>query len=160
MKQSKTIAEKLLDKNKIEYIGYEYGSDKEEFMDGASVADAIGKPYNMVFKTLVCHGPKGNCVFVVPVDKELDLKKAAVASGQKYVEMINVKDILSTTGYIKGGCSPIAMKKLFPTFIDSSAQELEAMVFSAGKLGKQIEMSVQELVKITRATLAQIIKDD
>ncbi|MEG0020817.1 MAG: Cys-tRNA(Pro) deacylase [Oscillospiraceae bacterium] len=159
MKQSKTIAEKLLDKNKIEYIGHEYGSQKEEFMDGISVADALGKPYNMVFKTLVCQGPKGHCVFVVPVDKELDLKKAAVASGQKYVEMINVKDILPTTGYIKGGCSPIAMKKLFPTYIDSSAENLDRIVFSAGKLGKQIEMAAAELVKLTKATLMPITKD-
>lgn len=159
MKQTKTIAEKLLDKDKIPYTSYEYGTEKDGFMDGVTVADLVGKPYNLVFKTLVCQGPKGNFVFVLPVDKELDFKKAATASGQKYVEMVNVKDILPITGYIKGGCSPIAMKKLLPTFIDSSAENLEKMVFSAGKLGKQIEMSVKDTVDITRATFAPIIKD-
>lgn len=159
MKQSKTIAEKLLDKDKIPYKSYEYATEKDGFMDGVTVADIVGKPYDMVFKTLVCQGPKGSCVFVVPVDKELDLKKAAIVSGQKFVEMINVKDILATTGYIKGGCSPLAMKKLYPTFINESAERLETIVFSAGKLGKQIEMPVKDLILLTKATLAPIIKD-
>lgn len=158
MKQSKTIAEKLLDKNKIDYKSYEYNSDG--FMDGISVADLLEKPREQVFKTLVCQGPKGIFVFVIPVEKELDFKKAALASSQKYVEMINVKDILSTTGYIKGGCSPIAMKKLYPTYIDISAENFETIVFSAGKLGRQIEMKIIDLIPVVKAVLAPITREE
>lgn len=159
MKTVKTIVEKFLDQKKIPHTSYEYGDGSGEFMDGVSVADAIGKDRNQVFKTLVCQGPKGNCVFVVPVEKELDLKKAASVSGQKYVEMINVKDILKVTGYIKGGCSPIGMKKLFPTYIDSSAENFETIIFSAGKIGKQVEVSVKDLLDIVKGSLAQITKE-
>ncbi len=158
-KPTKTIVEKLLDQKKIPHNSYEYGNGSAEFMDGQSVADAIGKPHQQVFKTLVCCGPKGNCVFVVPVEKELDLKKAATVSEQKYVEMINVKDILKTTGYIKGGCSPIGMKKLFPTYIDLSANNYETIIFSAGKIGKQVEMSVNDLLPLINGKLADIIKE-
>lgn len=158
MKTQKTIVEKLLEKNKIPHKSYEYENDG--FMDGVSVAKLINKPLPQVFKTLVCTGPKGNCVFVVPVAQELDLKKAAKASDQKYVEMIQVKDILPTTGYIKGGCSPIAMKKLFPTYIDLSAQDFETIIFSAGKIGRQVQVSTKELIKLTRAKLAPICKEE
>lgn len=158
-KPQKTIAEKLLDQKKIPHNSYEYGDGSGSFMDGKEVADAIGKPYEQVFKTLVCQGPKGYCVFVVPVEKELDLKKAAKISGQKSVEMIPVKDITKVTGYIKGGCSPIAMKKLYPTYIDTTAQNFETFVFSAGKIGKQIEMSVNDLIPLINANLADITKE-
>jgi len=98
-------------------------------------------------------------VFVVPVEKELDLKKAAKVSGQKSVEMIPVKDITKITGYIKGGCSPIGMKKLFPTYIDSTAENFETIIFSAGKIGRQVEMSVNDLLPLVKGTLAEITKE-
>lgn len=158
-KPQKTIVEKLLDQKKIPHNSYEYGDGSGEFMDGKEVADAIGKPYEQVFKTLVCVGPKGNCVFVVPVEKELDLKKAAKISGQKSVEMIPVKDITKITGYIKGGCSPIGMKKMFPTYIDSTAQNFETIIFSAGKIGRQVEMSINDLLPLVKGTLAEITKE-
>ncbi|MEG1781972.1 MAG: Cys-tRNA(Pro) deacylase [Oscillospiraceae bacterium] len=158
MKTQKTIVEKLLDKNKIPHNSYEY--ENNGFMDGVTVAKIINKPVSQVFKTLVCKGTDGNCVFVLPVAQELDLKKAAKVSAQKSVEMINVKDILPTTGYIKGGCSPIAMKKLFPTYIDESAKDFEMIIFSAGKIGKQVEVPLDELIKLTKAKLASISKEE
>ena len=157
MKVQKTIVEKLLDQKKIPHQSYTYPADG--FSDGVTVAGYINKPVEQVFKTLVCVGPKGNCVFVVPVEKELDLKKAAKASGQKSVEMIPVKDITKITGYIKGGCSPIGMKKLFPTYIDSTAQNFDTIIFSAGKIGRQVEMSINDLLPIVKGTLAEITKE-
>lgn len=158
MKTQKTIVEKLLDQKKIAHGSYEYENDG--FMDGVSVANAIGQPHQQVFKTLVCTGSKGSCVFVVPVAKELDLKKAAKVSGQKYVEMLAVKDLLATTGYIKGGCSPIAMKKLFPTYVDISASQFDSIIFSAGKIGKQVQVSIPDLQSLTKAVLADICKEE
>ncbi len=143
MKETKTIAEKLLDQKKIPHGSYTYPA--EEFVDGVSVAQYIGKPREQVFKTLVSKGNKGVMVFMVPVAQELDLKKAALASGQKYVEMLREKELLPTTGYIKGGCSPIGMKKKFPTFVDSSCDDFDTIIFSAGRRGRQIEMSVKDL---------------
>ncbi len=158
-KVQKTIVEKLLDQKKIPHSSYEYGDGSGNFMDGKEVADAIGKPYEQVFKTLVCTGQKGNCVFVVPVEKELDLKKAAKVSGQKSVEMIPVKDITKITGYIKGGCSPIGMKKLFPTYIDITAQNFDTIIFSAGKIGRQVEMSIDDLLPIVNGQLAELTRE-
>ena len=156
-KQQKTIVEKLLDQKKIPHNSYEYGDGSGEFMDGMEVADAIGKPYEQVFKTLVCVGPKGNCVFVVPVEKELDLKKAAKVSGQKSVEMIPVKDITKITGYIKGGCSPIGMKKLFKTTIHTAAEQYDTIMFSAGKIGYQVELPLASLQKVIPVQVADLI---
>ena len=158
MKVQKTIVEKFLEQKKISHQSYTYPS--EEFSDGVTVAGYINKPVEQVFKTLVTTGNKGVHVFVVPVAEELDLKKAAKASGQKYVEMLHQKDLLATTGYIKGGCSPIGMKKLFPTFIDKSRENFDTIIFSAGKIGKQVQVGVADVVKLTRANLEFICKEE
>jgi Cys-tRNA(Pro)/Cys-tRNA(Cys) deacylase len=113
----------------------------------------------MVYKTLVTQGAsKQYYVFVIPVEAELDLKKAAKAAGEKKVEMIAVKDLLKVTGYVRGGCSPIGMKKLYPTFIDQVAEELETIIVSGGKIGFQIEMRVGDLLRITKGRLADLTK--
>ena len=158
MKIQKTIVEKFLDQKKIAHQSYTYPSD--EFSDGVTVAGYINKPVEQVFKTLVTTGNKGVHVFVIPVAQELDLKKAAKASGQKYVEMLQQKDLLATTGYIKGGCSPIGMKKLFPTFIDKSAENFDSIIFSGGKIGKQVQVGVSDVVSLTRAKLEFICKEE
>ena len=158
MKVQKTIVEKLLDQKKIPHESYSYPSD--EFSDGVTVAGYINKPVEQVFKTLVCTGNKGIHVFVIPVAEELDLKKAAKVSGQKYVEMLHQKDLLPTTGYIHGGCSPIAMKKLFPTFIDKSRGNFDSIIFSAGKIGKQVQVGVSDLISLTNAKLEPICKEE
>ena len=154
MKEQKTIVEKLLDQKKIEHKSYSY--DNSQAFDGVTVAEMIGKPADCVFKTLVCVGNKGNCVFVVPVAKELDLKKAAKASGQKYVEMIKQKELLPLTGYIHGGCSPVGMKKKFKTVIDESAKGREFFYVSAGKVGFQVKVSPEKLANFIGADFADL----
>ncbi len=158
MKVQKTIVEKLLDQKKIPHESYTYPNNG--FSDGVTVASYINKPVKQVFKTLVCTGSKGIHVFVIPVAEELDLKKAAKVSGQKYVEMIPQKELLPTTGYIHGGCSPIAMKKLFPTFIDKSRENFDSIIFSAGKIGKQVQVGVKDLISLTNAKLESICKGE
>ena len=112
-----------------------------------------------VFKTLVAQGSSGDIyVFIIPVAEELDLKKAAKATGEKKVEMVHVKDITKYTGYIRGGCSPIGMKKDYPTFIHKSALNLETIVVSGGKIGVQIELSVEKLKEIIKATIWDLVK--
>ncbi len=157
MKVQKTIVEKILDQKKIKYEGLSYPSDKA--YDGVTVAGFIERPVEQVFKTLVTVGNKGNCVFVVPVGMELDLKKAAKVSGKKYVEMIPQKELLPLTGYIHGGCSPIGMKKLFPTYIDDSCQQFESIIFSAGKIGRQVQVPVADLVKLINAKIEPVAKE-
>ena len=158
MKVQKTIVEKILDQKKIPHESYTYPG--EEFSDGVTVAGYINKPVEQVFKTLVCTGNKGIHVFVIPVAEELDLKKAAKVSGQKYVEMIHQKDLLETTGYIKGGCSPIGMKKSFPTYIDKSRENFDSIIFSAGKIGKQVQVGVADLLRLTRAKTEPVCKEE
>jgi len=154
-KIAKTNAMRALDKEKMVYNAYAYGSD--EFLDGVTVAGMIGKPVEQVFKTLVTVGAKKETfVFVIPVAKELDLKAAAKAVGQKSIEMLPAKDITVVTGYLKGGCSPIGMKKLYQTVIDASGEEQETIIFSAGKRGMQIELKPQDLAKICRAGFASV----
>ena len=119
-----------------------------------------GEDYNIVFKTLVTIGKSGNhYVFLVPVNKELDLKKAAVVVEEKSIEMIKSKDLLPLTGYIHGGCSPVGMKKYFPTVIDKSAKNQERIIFSGGKIGYQIDTTLEELAKVINYTLEDITKD-
>lgn len=149
---------RLLDKAKVPYevTSYEVTDGK---IDGNSVAKKIGKSKEQVFKTLVAVGhSKANYVFVIPVDEELDLKKASKAVGEKSMEMIHQKDLLKTTGYIHGGCSPIGMKKLFKTTIHISARVLEQMTFSAGKVGFQVTMAPSALEEIVHAEFADLIK--
>lgn len=154
-KTAKTNAMRILDKEGLAYTSYTYGGD--EFLDGITVAGMIGKPMEQVFKTLVTRGTHGEIfVFVIPVAQELALKEAAKAVGEKAVDMLPAKEITAITGYLKGGCSPIGMKKLYRTVIDASAQNLTTMIFSAGKRGMQLEMAPQDLAKVCHADFAQV----
>jgi Cys-tRNA(Pro)/Cys-tRNA(Cys) deacylase len=135
---------------------HEY-DNKDGKIDGVSVAAKIGAEPERVFKTLVTQGTGGLYVFIVPVEGELDLKKAARAAGEKKVEMIPVKDIQKMTGYIRGGCSPIGMKKLYPTFIDEQAEELETIIVSAGRIGAQIELAPKTLVNVVNASFCGVV---
>ncbi|HWL26368.1 MAG TPA: Cys-tRNA(Pro) deacylase [Ureibacillus sp.] len=156
-KSSKTNAVRLLDQQKIDYDLLEYEVD--EHIDGISVASKIGYSVSYVYKTLVTtSGPGKFFVFVIPVSNELDLKKCAKVAGEKKVEMIHVNELLSTTGYIRGGCSPLGMKKLFPTFIDEGASELDTIIVSAGKRGMQIKLAPNDLLSVTRGKFADLIK--
>lgn len=158
MAQPKTNAMRILDSHKIDFQTYTY-DNKDGKIDGISVAQKINKEVNMVFKTLVAKGASKNIyVFVIPVEHELDLKKAAKAAGEKKLEMLPVKDIQANTGYIRGGCSPIGMKKQYPTFIDEHANNLDTMIVSGGKIGLQIEVAVAKLSELTSATLIDIVK--
>ena len=156
-KETKTNAMRILDKNKIPYEMNTYTCD--EFIDGCHIADQLGQPYERSFKTLVTVGKSKNYfVFAIPVDKELNLKAAAKAAGEKNVELIHVKDINAITGYIRGGCTPIGMKKQFPTVIQEDAKELEYMHVSGGKLGMQIRLAPQDLQKVAKAEFADVIR--
>lgn len=158
LKVSKTNAMRLLDSKKIPYELITYES-KDGKIDGVSVAEKIGKDVNSVYKTLVAQGNSKNIyVFIIPVNDELDLKKGAKAVNEKKIEMIPVKDIQKWTGYIRGGCSPIGMKKTYPTVIDESATSLETIVVSGGKIGVQVELTVANLQEITNATFVDVVK--
>ena len=151
-KIAKTNAIRLIEQQKIAHEVYEYTSEDGGAVDGVTVAAKIGQPVEHVFKTLIATAGKGlYYVFVIPVAHELDLKAAAKLAGVKKIEMIAVKDLLGLTGYVRGGCSPIGMKKLFPTFIDESAQSLDYIIVSAGKIGMQIKLSPESLSQLTKA---------
>lgn len=155
-KIAKTNAARILDNEKIVYeiLQYEPG---DGLNDGVSVAAKIGYATEMVHKTLVAVGSsKQHYVFVIPVAAELDLKAAAKAAGEKKIEMVAVKEIQTLTGYIRGGCSPLGMKKLFPTFISESAQQLPEIIVSAGKIGMQLKLSPIDLLKAAHAKFAAI----
>ncbi len=146
-KEEKTNVMRILDAAKIEYKSHCYLDTGA--VSGTEVADALGEDYDSVFKTLVTVGKSGeHYVFAIPVDKELDLKKAAVAAGEKSISMVKSKELLSLTGYIHGGCSPIGMKKYFRTFFDETAMLFDTIFFSAGKIGYQVEMSPSDIDKI------------
>ena len=156
--EEKTNVMRLLDQKKVKYTGHHYEAPNGA-VDGVSVAAAVGKDVSQVFKTLVTRGAsKKNYVFVVPVAMELDLKAAAKAAGEKSIEMIRQAELLPLTGYVHGGCSPLGMKKQFPTFIDASAQEQETMMVSAGKIGAQVELNPDDLATLARARFAPIAK--
>lgn len=155
-KDVKTNAMRILDKNKISYSVNTYQCD--EFIDGVHIADMLGQSYEISFKTLVAVGKsKSYFVFALPVDKELDLKKAAKAVGEKSVELLHVKDINAVTGYIRGGCTPIGMKKQYKTIIHSTALNHSKIIISGGRLGSQIELSPSDLAKVTGAEFVDII---
>ena len=155
--EHKTNVMRELDKLKINYNYYCYANT--DAVSGIEVASVLNQNPEMVFKTLVTVGKsKKYYVFMLPVAKELDLKKAAKAVGEKSVEMIKSKELLPLTGYILGGCSPIGMKKFFTTTIDTSAQNFDTIIFSAGKIGYQVEMSLDNLSKIIKFTLADIVE--
>ena len=147
----KTNAIRTLDKNKIEYILHDYTNTNA--ISGTEIATVLNEDPEKVFKTLVTVGKSGeHYVFMVPVEKELDLKKGAKVVGEKSIAMIKSKELLPLTGYIHGGCSPIGMKKFFKTFIDSTALNFENIYFSAGKIGLQIETTLENLQKIIPVT--------
>ena len=154
---TKTNAMRRLDAAKIQYEVKEYGVDESD-LSGVHIATQIGLPFEQVFKTLTAKGDKtGVIVFCIPCHKEIDLKKAAVVTGNKKVELLPVKELLATTGYIRGGCSPIGMKKNFPTFIEQSALDFEKITVSAGVRGAQLLLNVSELVQFVGAKVCQIV---
>ena len=157
----KTNVMRLLDQKKVTYKHYCYIELGEEITtNGVEIAKLLGEDTAKVFKTLVTVAKSGqHYVFMVPVARELDLKKAAKAVGEKSIEMIPQKELLPLTGYIHGGCSPIGMKKPFPTAIDESAKDFETIIFSAGKVGYQVEVEPSGLEKIVRIKYADICVD-
>lgn len=151
----KTNVMRLLEQKKANYVPHFY--DTVEAVSGTVVAEMIGISPSRVFKTLVTVGAsRQNYVFVVPVERELDLKKGAKAVGEKSIQMIKSKELLPLTGYVHGGCSPIGMKKFFTTTIDKSALLEESIVFSAGKIGYQVETTLEELKKMIRFSVEDI----
>ena len=153
----KTNVMRILDQKKIPYHHYEY--DSSQAYSGTEVADMLGQDPKVVYKTLVTVAKsKKNYVFVIPVEEELDLKKAAKAANEKSIEMLKSKELLPLTGYVHGGCSPIGMKKVFTTFLHSTAKEQEHIIFSAGKIGYQVEVAPEDLAKVVRFTFADVIK--
>ncbi|MDO5394278.1 MAG: Cys-tRNA(Pro) deacylase [Mycoplasmatota bacterium] len=156
MKKEKTNVMRILDQKKIPYQQYNYLETGA--ISGIEVATVLKQDPNQVFKTLVTKSNKNiNYVFVIPVSKELDLKKAAHAVQEKNIEMVKSRDLLSLTGYIHGGCSPIGMKKNFKTVIDESASNYLTIIFSGGKIGYQVELSLTDLSKVIDYELADLI---
>ena len=154
-KDEKTNVMRVLDSKKIKYQHYYYGDT--DAISGTEVAKALGQNPDCVFKTLVTEGKtKNHYVFIVPVEKELDLKKAAKAVGEKSIQMIKSKELLPLTGYIHGGCSPIGMKKFFKTTIDETAKNYDTIMFSGGKIGYQVELSLTDLENVIKFQLADI----
>lgn len=159
MAEQKTNVMRILEQKKVPYTAHSYAHE-DGAVDGATVAKRIGKQPEQVFKTLVTVGAsKNHYVFVVPVQKELDLKKAAKAVGEKSIAMIHQKELLPLTGYVHGGCSPVGMKKQFRTTIDISCEMQETMLVSAGKIGQQIEVKPSDLLNLVRGTTADIVTE-
>ena len=157
-KEIKTNAMRILESMKIPYTQYTYECD--EFIDALRIADQLGLPYEKVYKTLVTRGARDHFVFVIPIHRELDLKAAARSVGEKSVEMIHVKDINAVTGYIRGGCTAIGMKKQYVTRLDISAQSQTTIIVSGGRIGSQIELAPESLLSAARAEYADIIRHD
>ena len=152
----KTNVMRILDKHKISYVSHSYA--QTDAISGVEVASVLGENPAQVFKTLVTVGKSGgHYVFMIPVAEELDLKKAAACVGEKAVEMVKSKELLPLTGYIHGGCSPIGMKKSFPTFIHKTASDFATILFSAGKIGWQVEMPLKELQTVQPVRTADLI---
>ena len=155
-KEEKTNVMRVLDGKKISYESHAYTQDAT--MSGEEIAEALSENPDKVFKTLVTQAKSGAYyVFVVPVKEELDLKKAAKAAGEKAVSMIKQKELRPLTGYVHGGCSPIGMKKQFPTFIHETAMDFDKIYVSAGKVGFQIELSPSDLIEVARIQVADIV---
>ncbi len=157
MAEFKTNVMRILEKANIEYTAHQYPHGKEA-VDGVTVAELLNQNPDYVFKTLVTKGSKDYYVFVVPVKEELDLKKCAKSVGEKSVEMIHVKDITKVTGYVRGGCSPVGMKKQYRTTFHITAEKIPRIIVSAGKIGYQIELAPQKLIELTNAQCADIIR--
>lgn len=160
MKAQKTNVMRIIEQKKIKYTPHEYPHG-DEAVDGLTVASILGQSPDRVFKTLVAKGAsKAILVFVIPVCRELDLKKAAKAAGEKSVAMIHVSEINELTGYVRGGCSPVGMKKQYATFFDSSAEDKETIMVSAGKIGYQVELSPFDLISLTRGKFADLVTEN
>ncbi len=156
-KEVKTNAMRILDRMKISYEYETYECD--EFTDGIETADKLGYDHKLVFKTLVTTGKSGEYyVFVIPIEEEIDFKKAAKVVGEKSLEMLPLKELTKTTGYVRGGCTSIGMKKNFPTIIHESAKDLEYMHISGGKLGMQLKLAPTDLLKAANGKFADVIK--
>lgn len=156
-KEIKTNAMRILETMKIPYKHLTYECD--EFVDGIQVADMLGMPYEKMYKTLVTVGSSKNYfVFVIPIAEELDLKAAARSVGEKSVEMIHVKDINSVTGYIRGGCTAVGMKKQYVTRIHSAAKELPEIIISGGRIGSQLVLAPKDLAQAAKAEFADIVR--
>ena len=156
MKEQKTNVMRILEQKKIKYTAHEYPHGAEA-VDGVTVASLIGRDSACVFKTLVTRGAsRQNYVFVIPVAHELELKKAAKAVGEKSLAMIHVSELTALTGYVRGGCSPVGMKKQFKTIFDASALEQATIIVSAGKIGAQIECAPEELAALVRGSFADV----
>jgi Cys-tRNA(Pro)/Cys-tRNA(Cys) deacylase len=159
-KETKTNAARLLERAKIPFELVPYPVD-EEHLEAQHIADCLGEDINRVFKTIVLHGDrKGYFVCVVPGNAEIDLKKAAKAIGDKKVDLIHVKELLPLTGYVRGGCSPVGMKKPFPTFFHTTALNFDTIYVSAGMRGLQFSVNPQKLIDYVRAQVVDIIKDN
>ena len=157
-KEVKTNVMRILEKEKIPYEHQSYECD--DFIDGIHTADMLGLPHEKVYKTLVTQGTSKNYfVFVIPIAEELDMKKAAKSVGEKSVSMIPVKDITAVTGYIRGGCTAIGMKKQYKTVYHSSILSLDTVLVSAGKIGQQVELSPADLIGLTRGDTANIVTE-
>lgn len=155
----KTNAARILDQNKIAYTIIPYVVDEND-LAATHIADQLGEPVEQVFKTLVLHGDKsGHFVCVIPGNCEVDLKKAAVVSGNKKCDLIPMKDLLPATGYIRGGCSPIGMKKHFPTYLHSTAGLYDYIYISAGVRGLQIKIAPSDLIRISQARTASLVSE-
>lgn len=157
-KEKKTNAMRIVERAKVPYNTYHYAWSEDNF-DAEHVADEIEKPRDLVFKTLVAVGDKtGPIVCVIPSDHELDLKKIARASGNKRVEMLHLKDLEKTTGYIRGGCSPIGMKKDYPTYVGDQINHINEIIVSAGRRGNQIGLAVADFLAVTGAVVSDLTK--
>lgn len=157
-KEVKTNAMRILETMKIPFEAHTYECD--EFIDAIQIADMLHQPYEKMYKTLVTQGSSKNYfVFVIPIAQELDLKKAARSVGEKSVAMLHVKDINQVTGYIRGGCTPIGMKKQYVTRVAECAKEQEKIIVSGGKLGMQIELTPEALLQAAKAEYGDILKD-
>ena len=158
-KEEKTNVLRVLDAKKVAYNSHAYEADPS--LTGGDIAAILGEDAKKVFKTLVTQGKTGQYyVFVVPVTAGLDLKKAAKAAGEKSIAMIKQKDLLPLTGYVHGGCSPIGMKKQFPTYIHETAAGFDRIFVSAGKVGMQVELSPQDLIKVANINTADVASED
>ena len=160
MKTEKTNVMRILERAGIPYTAHYYAVAEGQ-VDGLHVAQALGIDPTCIYKTLVAMGGSGRlCVFVIPVGEELDLKAAARAAGEKSVSMLPLKDLLPATGYVRGGCSPIGMKKPYRTVLDASCLTLPTMLVSAGKIGAQVELAPAELIRMAGASTAPLCKRD
>ena len=157
-KEEKTNAMRILDRLGIEYKSKAY--EAGDFVDGLETADKLGLPYELVYKTLVAQGDsRAYYVFVLPIDKELDMKKAALAVGEKAVALIRVKDLADITGYVRGGCTSIGMKKQYRTILSDTARTLAKIHVSAGKIGAQLELRPDDLCKAADAAYGDIVME-